>query len=130
MVTSDLSRTTPALSRTNKIGLALAALLGLSEVFSILVPSPGPGAEGPPIEVLVAGTVLGVITLVAVVWTWRTGSRVAARIVAGTRILSALTALPAFFVEGVPAAFVVWAAAGVVLTVICVGLVLSRPRSA
>lgn len=129
-MTSDLSRTAPALSRTNKIGLALAALLGIVEVFSIFTPSPGPGAEGPPIEVLVAGTVLGVITLVAVVWAWRTGSRVAARIVAGTRILSAITALPAFFVEGVPAVFVLWAAATVLLTVVCVGLVLSRPRSA
>ncbi|MGQ0573109.1 MAG: hypothetical protein ACT4RN_02770 [Pseudonocardia sp.] len=129
-MTSDLSRTAPALSRTNKIGLALAALLGLVDVFAVLTPSPGPGAEGPPIEVLVASSVLGVVTLVAVVWAWRTGSRVAARIVAGTRILSGLTALPAFFVEGVPAAFVVWAAATVVLTVVCVGMVLSRPRRA
>lgn len=122
--------TTAALSRANRIGLVLAGLLGLFDLVSLLTtPAPGPGEEGPPVEVLVACTVLGAITLVGVVWAWRTGSRVAARVVAGSRILSAITSLPAFFVEGVPPAFVGLAAAGVLLTVVAVGLLLSRPRT-
>jgi hypothetical protein len=130
-MTSDITGTRPALSRLNRIGLVLAGLLGLTDVLSIpTTPAPGAGEEGPPVEVLIAATVLGVITLVAVVWAWRTGSRVAARIVAGSRILSAVTALPAFFVEGVPPLLVGLAAAGVLVTIITVGLVLSRPRPA
>lgn len=129
-MTSEITAGAPALNVKNKIGLVLAGLLGTFDVLSLLTPGPAPGEEGPPVEVLVATTVLGVITLIAVVWTWRTGSRVAARIVAGTRILSAITALPAFFVEGVPPAFVALAAVGVLLTVVAVGLVLSRPRPA
>ncbi len=61
------------------------------------------------------------------VHTWRTGNRVSARIVAGSRILSLLSALPAFFVEGVPALLVASVAVFAVLTVVAVGLVLSRP---
>jgi hypothetical protein len=48
-------------------------------------------------------------------------------VIAATRIVSAVSALPAFFVEGVPAGLVALAAAGVVLTVVTVWLVLSPP---
>jgi hypothetical protein len=72
---------------------------------------------GPPAEVMIAGGVLGVITLVAVVYTVRTASR----------ILSMLTSLPAFFVPEVPAGLVALAAARVVLTLHRVHLVLARP---
>jgi hypothetical protein len=123
-----MSTPTAALGRTQRIGLGLAMVLGVLDALSLpLTPSTPPGAEGPPIEVLIATTVLGVITIAAVVWAWRTGSRVGVRIVAGSRILSALTALPAFFVEGVPAVFVILAAVFVVLTVVCVAMVLAGP---
>jgi hypothetical protein len=116
------------LTTKNKIGLGLAVLLGLSDLAGVLFPSPD-DQPGPPLAVLVVGAVLGVITLMAVVFAWRTGNRVATRVVAATRILSALGTLPAFLVGGVPASYVVAAAASVVLTVIAVGLVLAR-RSA
>ena len=45
------------------------------------------------------------------------------------RILSGLTALPAFFVSGVPAEFVAWGSATVVLTIVAVVLLMSRPRT-
>lgn len=109
-------------------GLGLAFLLGLFDVADpLLTPPTPPGAEGPPQVVLVAGAVLGVITIAAVIWTWRTGSRTATRIVAGSRILSALTALPAFVVAGVPTEFVILAAVFVLLTVVAVGMLLARP---
>lgn len=116
------------LSTRNKVGLVLAGLLAVVDLpGAFLAGDPGPGVVGPPFAVLVAGSVLGVVTLVAVVHTWRTRSRGGARIVAGARILSAATALPAFFVEGVPPVVVALAAAFVVATVVVVGLVLARP---
>lgn len=114
------------ISLKNKIGLVLAGLLGLLDVLSVLAPTPD-GQTGPPFVVLAADCALGVLTLAAVVFTWRTGNRIGARVVAGARIFSAITALPAFFISGVPAGLVVLAAAGVVLTVVTVGLVLARP---
>ena len=79
---------------------------------------------------MIASGVLGVITLIAVVHTFRTASRGGARITCASRILSMLTALPAFFVPGVPALLVVLAAVTVVLTLISVFLVLARPGDA
>jgi hypothetical protein len=121
----------PTVTVKNRIGLVLAAFFGLGDLISPLLGSPEPqtaDSAGPPMAVLIADSVLGLVTLVAVVYTWRTGNRVGARIVAGTRILSVLTALPAFFVPGVPAPLVVIVAATIVLTVITVALVLSRPK--
>jgi hypothetical protein len=116
-------------STRNKIGLVLAVLFGLADIASPFTPvSADDGEAGPPMFVLVADGVLGIITVVAAVFAWRGANRVAARIVAGTRILSVLTALPAFFVSGVPAPVVALVAASVVLTVVCVVLVLAPPR--
>ena len=129
MTSSTLTASTEhtRLSTKNKVGLVLAGLLGVTDMASLGGPTPGPGEQGPPTAVLVAATILGVITIVAVLITWRTGSRVPARVVAGSRILSALTALPAFFVGGVPTGLIAAAAGGIVLTAIAVWLVLSRP---
>ncbi len=72
---TDMSRTetvSSRLTRKNKVGLVLAAVLGL-------------------------------LDMVAVIYTWRTANRTGSRVVAGSRILSAITALPALFVRGVPA---------------------------
>jgi len=120
--------TRAALSTRNKAGLVLAALLGVADMVGVVAtPEPSAGEQGPPAAVLIAAAVLGIVTIVAAVWTWRTGNRVGSRVVAATRILSAVGALPAFFVEDVPAGLVAVAAAGVVLTVVAVWLVLSPP---
>ncbi|MGW3667798.1 hypothetical protein [Streptomyces sp. NPDC005141] len=118
----------PTLSRKNKVGLGLAAALGLLDMtnaFDFLVPDSD--EPGPPAGVLVADAVLGLITVVAVVYTWRTANRTGSRIVAGSRILSAITALPALFVTGVPAWVVAFVAVFIVITVVMIALVLSRP---
>ncbi|MFG1922148.1 hypothetical protein [Cryptosporangium sp. NPDC048952] len=70
-----------------KVGLVLAALLAVSDLASLLS-IPDSDEPGPPAAVLIAGAAYGVITLVAVVYTWRTGNRIGARVVAGSRILS------------------------------------------
>jgi hypothetical protein len=110
----------------NKVGLLLAGLLSLADLSSPFTsPEPRPNEAGPPYAVLVASAVLGAITLTAIVITWRSGYRAAARVVAGSRIVSALLALPAFFVDGVPAHLVALVSVGVITTVLAVVLVLS-----
>jgi hypothetical protein len=126
-VTAPHTRRYP-LNRKNKVGLVLAGLLALGDLVGpFTVPTPKPGEQGPPMVVLWASAVMGLITVIACIYVWRTGDRVGSRVIAGARILSAATSLPAFFVGDVPAGLVVVAAAGIVLTIIVVGLVLARP---
>lgn len=106
----------------NKIGLAIAVLLGIADVVSAFQPTPD-GQDGPPYAILLVGGVLGVITLAAVVPAWR-GNRTAARVAVGARILSALTSLPAFFVD-IPAGLLFAVAVSIVLTVVCAVLILA-----
>jgi hypothetical protein len=115
----------PLTTRT-RVGLVLAVVLGLADVVSAFFPTPD-GEVGPPLAIVILGGVLGLATLAAVAVAWRSGRRGALRIVAGTRVLSAITALPAFFVD-VPAALKLVVAVAVVLTVVCVVLVLSPAR--
>ncbi|WP_211592785.1 MULTISPECIES: hypothetical protein [unclassified Microbispora] len=106
------------------IGLVLAGLFGLSDVISV----PLGDGEHPPFAVALAGGVLGLITVVGVVLAWR-GSRAGVVAVIVTRLLSALSAVPAFFAEGVPAPAVAVAATGIVLTLVCVALLAPALRS-
>jgi hypothetical protein len=94
-----------------RTGLVLAGLLALSDLFSF--------ALGPqPLSVIIASTALGVLTLIALVPAWRSGRRPAVIAVAVTRILSALLAVPAFFVGGVAAGVQVVAAVLIALAVV------------
>jgi hypothetical protein len=117
-----------SLTRKNKVGLGLAAFLGLADTSNFfMIPQGDSDTPGPPVAVLIADGVLGVITVAAVVYAWRLTSRTASRVVAGARILSVITALPALFVTGVPAWVVAVVALFVVVSVVVIGLVLSRP---
>jgi len=99
------------------VGLVLAGLLGLGDAIGIVTG----GGEGPPFPVLVAGAVFGVITLIGVALGWR-GSRTGIVAVIVTRLLSALTAVPAFFVDDVPAGAVGVAGFGIGVTLLAVAL--------
>ena len=112
------------LSRRNRAGLVLAGLLGLADAASLLFTTPE-GEVGPPLAVLAVGTVVGLVTLAAVVAAWRTGSRTALRVTAGSRIVSVILGLPAFLVDEVPPALVAVSAVGTALTVVAVVLVLA-----
>jgi hypothetical protein len=122
------SALSPPVTTRTRVGLVIAALLGVADVISAFFPTPE-GVVGPPLPIVLLGGLLGVATLAAVVVAWRTGRRGALRIVAGTRVLSAISALPAFFVEIQPAVKLIVAVA-VVLTVVCVVLVLAPARGA
>jgi len=114
------------LSTKNKVGLVIAGLLGLGDISAILMPTPE-GEVGPPFGILVLGTICGVITVIAVVIAWAKANRGAIRVAAGARIVSMLTALPAFFVD-VPAGIKILVTAVVILTVVSVVLMLSPAR--
>ena len=125
--TTSRVRATTGLGLKNKTGLVLLGVLGLADMTSIaLIGQQSPGEPGPPAAVLVFAAVMGVVTVAAVIYTWRTRDRLGARIVAGSRLLSALTALPAFFVDDVSPGLVAGAGAGVVVTLVGIWLLLSR----
>jgi hypothetical protein len=115
------------LSTRNKIGLVIAGLLALGDiVFLFALPTPE-GEPGPPFGILVLGAVCGIITLVAGAYAWAKANRGAIRIAAGARIVSMISALPAFF-EDVSADVKITVTGVVLLTVICVVLMLSPVR--
>ena len=127
MTTVSPSATLARISTRNRVGVVLAVLLSLTDVVGLFVtPAPGPGEQGPPEVVLIFSAVMGVLTIAACVYAWVRNSRGGLRVAAAARLLSMITALPAFFVEGVPAPLVVASAVGLVLTLVTVALLVSR----
>ncbi|WP_433223023.1 hypothetical protein [Microtetraspora malaysiensis] len=113
-------------SRTLVAGLILSGLLGLVDVVTM----PFGDGEHPPFAVAVVGAVLGLLTLAGVVLAWRGGRAGAVLvIVIVTRLLSGLSAVPAFFADGVPGPARGLAALGVVLTLAGVALVAPALRA-
>lgn len=117
---STRRRTGPAV----RTGLILAALLAIGDVVAGIATISG-DAVGTAIAVF--GGVAALVTLAALPAGWR-GAEWALRTVAATRLLGALTAVPAFFVGDVPAALVIAAAVTVVLAVLVAVLVLRPAR--
>lgn len=114
------------LSTRQKTGLVLAGLYGAVNIPSVLTPQPS-GSEGPPLGVLLVDSLLGVAVVVAAVVAWRTGSRGAIRVVAGSLVIIAITALPAFFVD-VPALVKLLVAVATLTTIVIVVLLFSPVR--
>lgn len=108
----------PGLLRT---GLIIAAVLAAGD----LVVSVGQIAGSDPVAlvVTVAVVIAAIATLVLVPFAWN-GRRGPAFAIAVLRPLSALTALPAFFFPGVPAAFVALAASGILVAAAAAALIL------
>lgn len=121
-----MSMTPAPFTTVNKAGLWLAGLLGVLDTAAILGPTPE-GEEGPPFGILVLDSLLGVVTIVAVVWALRRGSRGAVRVTAAARIVSAITALPAFFVD-VPTPLKLAVGIFVLVTVVTVVMILTPAR--
>ena len=112
------------MSRSFRTGLVILGVLSLLDVAGPLMTD----GENPPMSVALIGTALGLLSLVCIYLAWRGSARAVLPLVA-LRLLSALTALPAFFVADVPAAIQALAALIVLLTVVAVALVIgSRGR--
>lgn len=108
------------MSRSTRAGLALLGLLSIADLVGPLL------TDGdPPMPVAIVCSALGLATLALLVPAAR-GSRRALVGLVSLRLLSALLAVPALFVGGVPSGAVVGAAVIVAATVAGVALVL-RP---
>ena len=104
-------------------GLVLLGLLSVVDVVSL----PLGDGKHPPLPILVFGAVLGVLSLVLVLRAWR-DPQAGVRWLVVARVLSALTAVPAFLVSGVPTAAKVFAAVFMALTALGVALVSRQPQ--
>jgi hypothetical protein len=109
--------------RALRTGLIIAAVLGVADIAAAIAG----GGDTPPLPIAIAAVALGLITLVAAGYGWR-GRRTAVGTVIVTRVLSALGAVPAFFADDVPAAFVASAAVLVALTAAAVVLLVAPLR--
>ena len=110
-------------STGRRIGVGIFGLLSLGD---IATPALTDG-ETPPYAVAAVVALLGLVSLVLSVQAYRDPSR-PLRLLIGLRILSAVTALPAFFVSDVPAAAQAAAAGIVALTAVGV-LLVARGRT-
>jgi hypothetical protein len=106
-----------------RVGLAVFGLLSLGDIATLALTD----GEHPPYEVAALGAVLGLVTLVLVVRAYGDPAR-PLRLLIGLRVLSAVTAIPAFFVSDVPAAAEIGAGAIVALTAVGV-LLTARGRT-
>jgi hypothetical protein len=111
-------------STGRRIGLSLFGLLSLGDIATIFLTD----GDNPPYAVAAVAAVLGLVSLVLVVQAWRDRSR-PLRLLTGLRVLSAVSATPAFFVSDVPAGMEVVAAVVIVLTAAGI-LLTARPRTA
>jgi hypothetical protein len=103
-------------------GLVIAGLLALGDITTPLFSD----GEHPPMVVGLICAALGLITAAAIVPAWRRQSRGAVTAIVVTRLLSAVTALPAFVADGVPAGARIAAAAGIAVTLLTVALLRQR----
>ncbi|MEO5709050.1 MAG: hypothetical protein ABIQ59_04430 [Nocardioidaceae bacterium] len=110
------------MNTSTRTGLILLALLSVGDIAGLALTD----GEHPPYVVAALGAALGVGSLYFVAKAWQ-GSRAALRPLFAMRIVSALTAVPAFFVDDVPPAALAGAAAIVVLTAVSVFLVGRAP---
>ena len=106
-----------SVSTLSRAGLVLLGLISLGDLSAPLLTD----GQTPPMFIALIGCGLGVVSLVLVVLAWR--GRVGAAIgLVVVRLLSALTAVPAFLVPGVPAVPMILA--GIAITITLVGVVL------
>ena len=93
-------------SARQKAGFVLAAVVALVNIPGAFIPTSdsdqGPN-PGPPVAVLVGALVLGLVVVGLLLWAWRTGRRGPVRAAAVLLAITALTALPAFFIAGIAA---------------------------
>lgn len=107
------------MSRTFRAGLIVLGVLSVGDLAGPLLTD----GEHPPMSVALIGSALGLISLVLVVLAWRGARRAVVPLIA-LRLLSGLSAVPAFFAGDVPAAAMVAAGVTIALSVIGTALLL------
>jgi hypothetical protein len=135
------------LSVRNKVGLVMAGLLGVADITgpspaaisaALHFPQAEPGNAADPwsitfgpaaVGVIVTAVIIGLATIVGVILTAVKCNRIAARVVAGARVISVLITAPVFLLQGLEAWITVLAAILVIANITAVILVLSRPAA-
>jgi hypothetical protein len=115
--------TTSPGSTARRGGLAIFGLLSLGDMATLALTD----GETPPYAVAAVVALLGLVSLALVAQAYRDPSR-SLRLLIGLRVLSAVAALPAFFVSDVPSGAQAAAAGVVVLTAVGV-LLTARGRT-
>jgi hypothetical protein len=117
------------LNTKNKAGLGLAGLLGVLDIAGyFFTPDPSADMPGPPDWIVLLDVALGIITVIAVFLAFRSPNKLNVGTTVTARVLSALTAVPAYFV-GVPTSIIVLVTAFIAATIITVWLILSSTES-
>jgi len=111
------------MSRTFRAGLIAFGLLSVGDLATPLLTD----GETPPMSIALIASALGLISLVLVVLAWRGVRRAVVPLIV-LRVLSALTAVPAFFVDDVPGGAMAAAGVSIVLAVAGTALVLMPAR--
>jgi hypothetical protein len=111
------------MSGVYRAGLVVLGALSLGDLAAPLLTD----GQHPPMFIALIGSALGLVSLVLVVpaWRGRTSAAVALLVI---RVLSALTAVPAFLTPGVPQVAMVLAGVFITLTLLGVVLVLAGVR--
>jgi hypothetical protein len=111
------------MSTAYRVGLVLLGLISLGDLAAPLLTD----GQTPPMFIALIGSALGLLSLILVVLAWR--GRVAAAIgLVVLRLLSALTAVPAFLEPSVPLVPMTLAGIAIVVTLVGVGCVLAGLR--
>ena len=111
------------MSSTYRAGLVVLGVLSLGDLAAPLLTD----GETPPLSIALIGAGLGLASLILIAFAWQ--GRVAAAVgVVAIRVLSALTAVPAFLFDGVPTLPRVLAGIAITLTVLGGVLVLAGVR--
>lgn len=111
------------MTRSYRAGLIVLSLLALVDLSTPLTTD----GSHPPMSIALIGAGLGLASVVLAVLAWRGRPWAAVGLVV-IRVLSALSAVPAFFEPGVPGAAMIAAGIGIVFTLVGVGLVLAGIR--
>lgn len=117
----------PSSNAALRTGLILALVLALGDIVLGLGQLLAAGTIPDAVTLVILG--LGAATLLVLPFAWR-GSVGAAWVAGITRVLSALSGMPAFFIAGIPAMMVFLAALGMALAVAVVVLLLMGRRQA
>jgi hypothetical protein len=107
----------------HKVGLFLLGVIALGDLATPFATD----GEHPPMWVALTALALGLASLACLPGAWR-GRRPAVAGLIGTRLLSAVLAVPAFFVEDMPGEVVGLVGVAVAITVLGVILVLAGTR--
>ena len=114
------------MSRSFRTGLVLLGVLSVADLAGPLTTD----GDHPPMFIALIGAALGLASLACVVAAWRGSHRAVLPLVV-LRLVSVLSAVPAFFVDDVPAGIIALVAVFVVATLAGIALVSgSRERVA